>query len=102
MENYYQAASQNDASRLDALSCSPSKTMAGPITRMPDYSTERLRVVKLNCRTTFREGGYAIVACASEVYHTINGQESLIDMGSRTFHLSLEAGSWCVYGYNQP
>jgi len=102
VEGYFRAASLGDAARLEALSCSPEMNMNGPITRMPDYAGENLRVAKMGCNTIFREGGYAIVECASEVYTAADGDEQLMFMAGRSYHLSQVDGNWCVYGYNQP
>jgi hypothetical protein len=102
VEAYYQAASRGDTARLEGLSCSPEKTMKGPIVRMPDYAGENLRVAKMACNTIFREGGYAIVSCTSELYTNTTGTEKRVLTTGRSYHLSQKDGNWCVYGYNQP
>lgn len=99
IEDYIQALSDRDSTKISNLSCADWEQNA--LTEIDSLTAVGSIVENLSCTQSGQDGDDVLISCTGALVLDYNGEAQQIDLSSRTYVARKEAGEWRMCGYQQ-
>lgn len=96
-EAYLNALVTADADKMSIISCADWEMNA--MLELDSFQAVEATLQDLKCEQTGSDGDLALVTCQGQIVTSYNGEETLIDLNTRTYEIVKSAGEWLVCGY---
>ena len=96
-EAYLNALVTADADKMSTISCADWEMNA--MLELDSFQAVEASLKDLKCEQTGSDGELALVTCQGQIVTSYNGEETLIDLNTRSYEMVQSAGEWLVCGY---
>lgn len=97
VEDYLNALTAKDSTKLSALSCKDWESDA--LMELDSLQAVKTRLEGLSCKSSGTTGTTTLVNCQGKLVATYNGEDQTLDIASRTYKVEQNGGEYLVCGY---
>ena len=97
VENYLQAMVAKDSTKITNYACSSWESQAQ--TDADSFTGVTAQIQDLTCQVSGTDGSTTLVTCKGKIIASYNGENTEIDLSSRTYKAVQEGGEWRMCGY---
>jgi predicted small secreted protein len=97
VEDYLNALTAKDSTKLSALSCKDWESDA--LMELDSLQAVKTRLEGLSCKSSGTTGTTTQVNCQGKLVATYNGEDQTLDIASRTYKVEQNGGEYLVCGY---
>jgi hypothetical protein len=97
VEAYLTAIVDADLDRITTLSCAEWEESAW--LELDSFQGVEVSLQDMQCTQSGTDGDLALVTCSGQFLTSYDGEEMVIDLGTREFELVQQSGEWLVCGY---
>jgi hypothetical protein len=96
-EGYLNALVAGNGDKIATLSCADWETNA--MLELDSFQAVEARLQDLKCEQSGSDGDITLVTCQGQIITSYDGEDTPIDLNTRSYEMTQSAGEWLVCGY---
>ena len=97
VQNYLQAMVAKDSTKISTYACTDWASQAQ--IEADSFAGVSAQIQNLACKVSGQDGSTTLVSCTGKIVMSYNGENSDLDLSTRTYKAVQEGGEWRMCGY---